>query len=109
MTRAVKESSVERLKKVKKEIIARSLVRTTILPIWSAEGIPVCMFAAEEQRGERTRNSREEWTPYIVIAEFTDKYAREKMNPKEGIKFIRTKSTIFPLETDVAELSAVIK
>jgi predicted nucleic acid-binding protein len=47
-------------------------------------------------------------TPSIVIAEFTDKYEREGKNPKERLSFIRTKSSISPLDDDLAESAGKI-
>ncbi len=62
-------------------------------------------------KGENVRHyvdGGEALTPTIVIAEFTDKYLRERMNPKDRLKFIRAKSTILPLDDDLAEAAGAI-
>ena len=67
-------------------------------------------FAGSEE-GERAKSFIEGGgavTPTIVIAEFTDKYVREKMNPKERLKFIRTRSAILALDDDIAEMAGTI-
>ena len=68
-------------------------------------------YFAGSERGKKARHyieSGEAMTPSIVIAEFTDKYVREKMNPKERLKFMMTKSMILPLNADVAEIAGNI-
>ena len=61
-TIAVKQSTVERLKRIMKEKEARSLDQTINLLIESAEGIPVSMFGADEQKGvSLTRREHEEF------------------------------------------------
>jgi predicted nucleic acid-binding protein len=52
--------------------------------------------------------SGEAITPTIVVAELTDKYLRERMNPKERLNFVRTKSTILPLDDEIAEVAGRI-
>ena len=44
-------------------------------------------------------------TPSIVIAEFTDKYQREKLNPAERLGFIKNKSMILDLNDEIAEIA----
>ena len=61
--------------------------------------------------GERAKSyidGGETITPTIVIAEITDKYTREKMNPEERLKFMRTKSTILTLDDEIAEVAGTI-
>jgi predicted nucleic acid-binding protein len=68
-------------------------------------------YFAGSERGQRVRQyveSGEAITPSIVIAEFTDKYEREGMSTKERLTFIRGKSTISPLDDDVAEAAGKI-
>jgi predicted nucleic acid-binding protein len=43
-----------------------------------------------------------------VVAEFTDKYVRENMDPTERLKFIRTKTAIVPLDDEMAEAAGRI-
>lgn len=42
------------------------------------------------------------------MAEFTDKYVREKLNPDVRLKFIRTKTRILPLDDEIAEMAGRI-
>jgi predicted nucleic acid-binding protein len=68
-------------------------------------------YFAGSEKGERAKGhveGGEAITPTIVIAEFTDKYTREKMNPKERLKFMRTKSTIVALDDEIAEMAGKI-
>jgi hypothetical protein len=61
-TIAVRESTVEKLKRIMKEREARSLDQTINLLIESAEGIPVSMFGADNQkRTSLTRREHEEF------------------------------------------------
>jgi predicted nucleic acid-binding protein len=67
-------------------------------------------FAGSEQ-GEKARQyieSGEAVTPSIVIAEFTDKYERERMDPKERLGFIRAKTSISSLDDVLAEAAGRI-
>jgi predicted nucleic acid-binding protein len=43
-----------------------------------------------------------------VIAEFTDKYIRERLDPDQRLKFMRTKTTIVPLDDEIAETAGRI-
>lgn len=43
-----------------------------------------------------------------MIAEFTDKYVREGMNPDERLEFIRTKTMVAPLDDEIAEAAGRI-
>jgi predicted nucleic acid-binding protein len=67
-------------------------------------------FAGSEkgQKARRYIESGEALTPSIVIAELTDKYVREKIDPKVRLKFMKSKSTVLPLDTDVAETAGII-
>lgn len=47
-------------------------------------------------------------TPSIVVAEFTDKYVREGIDPEERLKFIRTKTAILPLDDETGEAAGRI-
>ena len=47
-------------------------------------------------------------TPALVIAEFTDKYVREHIDPGERLKFIRTKTAIISLDDEIAEAAGRI-
>jgi predicted nucleic acid-binding protein len=63
-------------------------------------------YFAGSPRGEKARPFIEKGdaiTPSLVVAEFTDKYVREKINPDERLKFIRTKTMIAPLDDETAE------
>jgi predicted nucleic acid-binding protein len=42
------------------------------------------------------------------MAEFTDKYVREGINPDDRLKFIRTKTTVAPLDDEIAEAAGRI-
>ena len=44
----------------------------------------------------------------MVVAEFTDKYVREGMDPEERLKFIRSKTMISPLDDETAEAAGRI-
>lgn len=68
-------------------------------------------YFAGSQAGERARNyidDGEAVTPTIVLAEFTDKYARENLDPSERLKFIKTVSALAPLDEGTAELAGKI-
>jgi predicted nucleic acid-binding protein len=68
-------------------------------------------YFAGTARGEKARTYIEKGdaiTPALVIAEFTDKYLREGMNPDERLKFMRTKSIIAPLDDETAEAAGQI-
>jgi predicted nucleic acid-binding protein len=68
-------------------------------------------YFAGTVRGERARPHIEMGdgiTPAIVVAEFTDKYVREGMNPDERLKFIRTKTMIQSLDDETAEAAGRI-
>ena len=68
-------------------------------------------YFAGSEYGEKVRvriDGGQAITPSIVIAEFTDKYVREGMNPRERLKFIRIKSMIVPLDDEVAEAAGKI-
>jgi predicted nucleic acid-binding protein len=43
-----------------------------------------------------------------VVAEFTDKYVREKVAPEERLKFIRAKTAILPLDDEIGEAAGRI-
>jgi hypothetical protein len=61
-TIAVKESTVERLKRIMKEREAKSLDQTINLLIESAEGVPSSMFGADrKKRTSLTRREHEEF------------------------------------------------
>ena len=60
------------------------------------------------ESGRKARDyveGKETTTPSVVIAEFTDKYVREKMNPSENLTFIKNRSIIADLDYLVAELA----
>jgi predicted nucleic acid-binding protein len=62
-------------------------------------------------RGEKARpfiEGGEAATPAIVVAEFTDKYVREGTTPNERLKFMRTKTTVIPLDDEMAEAAGRI-
>lgn len=44
----------------------------------------------------------------MVVAEFTDKYVREGMDPDERLKFIRTKTAVPALDDETAEAAGRI-
>ncbi len=44
-------------------------------------------------------------TPSVVMAEFTDKYVREKLSPTENLTFIKNRSIIADLDYQIAELA----
>jgi predicted nucleic acid-binding protein len=61
--------------------------------------------------GHRARayiEEQETITPAVVIAEFTDKYVREKLDPAERLLFIRMKSTIAVHDDRIAEAAGRI-
>lgn len=63
-------------------------------------------YFAGSTRGEKARlfiEGGDAITPALVIAEFTDKYVREGINPEERLKFIRTKTAVLPLDDEIAE------
>ncbi len=43
-----------------------------------------------------------------MLAEFTDKYAREKLDPKDRLRFVKTVSALAPLDEETAELAGNI-
>lgn len=43
-----------------------------------------------------------------MIAEFTDKYVRENVDPDERLKFIRARTTIVSLDDEMAETAGRI-
>jgi len=47
-------------------------------------------------------------TPSIVIAEIVDKYTREKLDARDRLKFVRTKSMIMDLDDETAEAAGAI-
>lgn len=68
-------------------------------------------YFAGSKQGERVRSyveGGEALTPSIVVAEFTDKYVREGMNPDDRLAFIRLKSAVLPLDDLIAEASGRI-
>jgi predicted nucleic acid-binding protein len=68
-------------------------------------------YFAGSKQGEKAKayiDGGEAITPTIVIAEFADKYAREKMIPTERLKFIRTKSTLAVLDDEIAEMAGAL-
>jgi predicted nucleic acid-binding protein len=68
-------------------------------------------YFAGSEKGQKARpyiEGGEAITPSIVMAEFSDKYSREKMNPKERLKFMRNKSTVHPLDAELAEAAGAI-
>jgi len=67
-------------------------------------------FAGTEQ-GEKARpfiESGKAITPSVVVAEFTDKYVREGINPNDRLRFIRNRTTIAPLDDEIAETAGRI-
>jgi len=68
-------------------------------------------YFAGTGRGARARTyieSGDALTPAIVLAEFTDKYVREGIDPGERLKFIRTKTAIVSLDDETAEVAGRI-
>ncbi|MHB8568312.1 MAG: PIN domain-containing protein [Nitrososphaerales archaeon] len=68
-------------------------------------------YFAGSERGEKIKSYIENGdgiTPALVVAEFTDKYIRENIDPTERLKFIRTKTTIAPLDDEIAEAAGRI-
>ena len=43
-----------------------------------------------------------------MIAEFTDKYTKQNVDPKERLKFLKTISALSPLDEETAELAGKI-
>ena len=68
-------------------------------------------YFAGTRRGERVKpfiDGGEAITPALVVAEFTDKYVREGLEPEQRLRFIRTKTTIAPLDDELAETAGRI-
>jgi predicted nucleic acid-binding protein len=68
-------------------------------------------YFAGTARGEKARpfiEGGDAITPALVVAEFTDKYLREGMNPAERLKFMRMKTMILPLDDATAEAAGRI-
>ncbi len=68
-------------------------------------------YFAGSAKGEKARPFIEKGdaiTPALVIAEFTDKYVREGMDPTERLKFMRTKSMVAPLDDEIGEAAGRI-
>ena len=68
-------------------------------------------YFAGTSRGEKAKpfiESGEAVTPALVVAEFTDKYLREGMDPGERLKFIRAKTMILSLDDETAEAAGRI-
>jgi predicted nucleic acid-binding protein len=65
-------------------------------------------YFAGSVRGEKAKmfiESGEAITPTLVVAEFTDKYLREGINPDDRLRFIRVKTVIAPLDDETAEIA----
>lgn len=68
-------------------------------------------YFAGTARGEKAKpfiETGDGITPALVVAEFTDKYVREGIDPDERLKFIRTKTMIQPLDDVAAEAAGRI-
>jgi len=68
-------------------------------------------YFAGTERGEKAKSFIESGgaiTPALVVAEFTDKYVRERMDPNPRLKFMRTKTMIMPLDDEIAEAAGRI-
>jgi len=68
-------------------------------------------YFAGTDRGEKARpfiESGKAITPAVVLAEFTDKYVREGINPNDRLRFIRNRTTIAPLDDEIAETAGRI-
>jgi predicted nucleic acid-binding protein len=68
-------------------------------------------YFAGSERGEKAKpfiESGDGITPAVVIAEFTDKYVRENIDPNERLKFIRTRTSIVSLDDEMAEAAGRI-
>lgn len=68
-------------------------------------------YFAGSARGEKAKPYIEKGdaiTPVLVIAELTDKYVREGMDPAERLKFMRTKTMIASLDDETAEAAGRI-
>ena len=68
-------------------------------------------YFAGTERGEKARTfieSGESITPAVVVAEFVDKYVREGIDPNDRLRFIRAKTSIAPLDDEIAEAAGKI-
>ena len=68
-------------------------------------------YFAGTARGEKAKpfiETGDGITPALVVAEFTDKYVREGIDPDERLKFIRTKTMIQPHDDVAAEAAGRI-
>jgi len=68
-------------------------------------------YFAGSPAGESARSYIESggsFTPTIVLAEFTDKYTRENLDPRQRLRFLKTISALAPLDEDTAELAGKI-
>lgn len=68
-------------------------------------------YFAGTTRGEKAKpfiESGDAITPSVVVAEFTDKYVREGMNPGDRLRFIRNKTMVSPLDDETAEVAGRI-
>ena len=68
-------------------------------------------YFAGTTRGEKARQFIEKGdavTPSVVVAEFTDKYVREGINPEDKLKFMRSKTMVSPLDDETAEAAGRI-
>ena len=68
-------------------------------------------YFAGSARGEKAKRYIEKGdaiTPALVVAEFTDKYVREGVNPDDRLKFMRMKTMIAPLDDEIAEAAGRI-
>ena len=63
-------------------------------------------YFAGTARGEKAKpfiEGGDAVTPALVVAEFTDKYLREGMNPAERLRYMRAKTAVVPLDDETAE------
>ena len=68
-------------------------------------------YFAGTSRGEKAKpfiESGDAVTPSVVVAELTDKYVREGVNPEERLKFMRSKTMVSPLDDETAEAAGRI-
>ncbi len=80
-------------------------------PIYVIDTFSWIEYFTGSRAGEKSKQyieGGEALTPTIVIAEFTDKYVRENLDPHQRLRFMKTVSEVVPLDDETAELAGRI-
>ena len=71
-------------------------------------GLNTSPEARREKEPGATSKAAKLSLPPSCIAEFTDKYTRENLDPRERLKFLKTISALAPLDEETAEMAGKI-